>query len=132
MADRKLHLTVVTPETTVIDAHVDQVVFPAFDGELGVRPGHAPTVARLGYGVLRFDSADGPQRYFLDGGFAQIDDDEVSLLTTGARLLSDIDAEAVRKQLAEVDAEAPTGAAGLESKLNRVGQLRQQLRLAKA
>ena len=51
--DRRIQCVVVTPERTWLDELVNSVVLPAYDGELGVLPGHTPLIARLGYGELR-------------------------------------------------------------------------------
>ena len=67
---RTLQCVVVTPERVVIDETVDFVALPMFDGELGVLPGRAPLIGRLGYGELRICRGEHTQRYFIDGGFA--------------------------------------------------------------
>lgn len=78
MADatgRRLQVVVVTPERAVLDEAADFVVLPMFDGQLGVLPGRAPLIGRLGAGELRLATGGigGPaKRYFVDGGFAQV------------------------------------------------------------
>jgi F-type H+-transporting ATPase subunit epsilon len=72
---------VVTPERTELDTQAQSVTLPMFDGALGVLPGRAPMIGRLGYGTLELDTAAGPQRYFVDGGFAQVEANTVSVLT---------------------------------------------------
>ena len=79
----ELRVVVVTPEQTVLDATSDFVALPLFDGELGVAPGHAPMIGRLGYGELRIGHGEG-QRYYIDGGFVQVVDNVVSVLTNRA------------------------------------------------
>ncbi len=49
---KKLQCVVVTPEKTLFDDWVDFVALPLFDGELGVMPGRAPLIGRLGFGEL--------------------------------------------------------------------------------
>ena len=51
--DKALQCIVVTPERTWLDELVESVVLPAYDGEIGILPGHTPLIARLGYGELR-------------------------------------------------------------------------------
>ena len=56
--------------------------FPLFDGQVGVLPGRAPLVGRLGTGALKFDTTDGTtETYFVEGGFVQIKGAVVTLLT---------------------------------------------------
>ena len=80
----RLQCVVVTPERTLFDELVDFVALPLYDGELGVLPGHTPLIGRLGYGELRTKVAGATRRYFVDGGFAQVRDDVVTVLTNRA------------------------------------------------
>ena len=52
-AEKVLHCVVVTPERALLDEPADFVALPMYDGELGVLPGRAPLIGRLGYGELR-------------------------------------------------------------------------------
>jgi len=72
---------VVTPERTELDQQAEFVSLPMLDGELGVLENRSPMIGRLGYGVLRLQTAAGPERYFVDGGFAQVEEDTVNVLT---------------------------------------------------
>src|SRR5215213_35107 len=101
---KRLQVVVVTPEKAVLDAPADFVALPMYDGELGVLPGRAPLIGRLGFGELRLQVPDGHVsvghsgatgelklqpgervvRYFVDGGFAQVRSDVVTVLTPRA------------------------------------------------
>ncbi len=95
----ELQCIVVTPEKTVLSASAQFVALPLFDGELGVAPGHSPMIGRLGYGELRLDTGDGIQRYYIEGGFVEVVDDKVSLLTSRAVPAAKIDELAARQAL---------------------------------
>src|SRR5947209_17173501 len=79
-----LQCVVVTPERTLFDELVDFVALPLYDGELGVLPGRTPLIGRLGYGELRTRTGGATRRYFVDGGFVQVRDDVVTVLTNRA------------------------------------------------
>lgn len=96
-----IRCVVVTPERTELDQEADFVALPMFDGELGVQTGRAPMIGRLGYGVLRLQTMAGPQRFFVDGGFAQVEEDVVSVLTARAISVDLLKAEETNRQLAE-------------------------------
>jgi F-type H+-transporting ATPase subunit epsilon len=82
MADaRNIHLVVITPERQVLEQPVDAVVIPAHDGELGVLRDRAALVCELGIGQLRYTQAGVTRRLFIDGGFAQVLDNQVTVLT---------------------------------------------------
>lgn len=82
MAGKTLRLVVVTPEKTVIDETVEALRFPLFDGDIGVLPGRLPMIGRLGCGMLFIEQVDGTVKsQFIDGGFVQVRDSVVTLLT---------------------------------------------------
>ena len=102
IAATQLQLVLVTPETTLLDEPVRSVVFPMFDGQMGVLPGRAPAVGRLGTGELVMEGDSGTQRYFVDGGFVQIKGSVVSILTHSARPIDEIDAAAAEQELEDL------------------------------
>ncbi len=58
---------------------------PGFDGEMGILPMHAPLMTLLGKGTLRVESvAGGTQRFDVDGGFLQVAEDQVRVVTEKA------------------------------------------------
>jgi F-type H+-transporting ATPase subunit epsilon len=106
--ERELHCVVVTPERAVLDEAVDFVAVPMFDGELGVLPGRAPLIGRLGYGELRLRRGTEVRRFFVDGGFVQVRANTVTVLTSRALRAEDIDATAVSHALHAALTPAPT------------------------
>src|SRR6478609_3001767 len=87
----RLQCVVVTPERTLFDDYVEFVALPLFDGELGVLPGRSPLIGRLGYGELRTRAGGTNRRYFVDGGFVQVRDDVITVLTNRATPAIDVD-----------------------------------------
>src|SRR5438128_3589084 len=94
-----LQCVVVTPERAVLDEPVDFVALPMYDGELGVLPGRAPLIGRLGYGELRTRRANGTRRFYVDGGFAQVRANVVTVLTPRAIRAEDIQPAVAAKAL---------------------------------
>jgi F-type H+-transporting ATPase subunit epsilon len=94
-----IRCVVVTPERTLFDTVVEFVSLPLFDGELGILPGRSPLIGRLGYGELRIKEGSNQKRYFIDGGFAQIRDNVVTVLTNRATPADSIDTAAASKEL---------------------------------
>lgn len=120
---------VVTPERAVLDVEADFVAVPMYDGELGVLPNRAPLIGRLGYGELRTTSKDGVKRYFVDGGFVQVRDDVVTLLTHRAIPAEQLSVEAIRTELEDAMKPGATPEEQ-EEQLKRQQRARAQLRLA--
>ena len=124
-----LQCVVVTPERAVLDEPADFVALPMFDGELGVLPGRAPPMGRLGFGELRVRKGDQTQHFYLDGGFAQIRANTVTVLTGKAVPAAELSADAAQQSL-EAALKPATGAA-LEAALKQQARARAQLRLVK-
>lgn len=78
-----LKVSVISPEAVLYEGETDAVVAPAFDGEVGILTGHAPMMALLGKGVLRLGGQSG-QRFNVDGGFLQVVDNVVRVVTEKA------------------------------------------------
>lgn len=73
---------VVTPEEKVLDEDVTYVSFPAWDGQMGIAPGRAALLVKLGVGPMRLDFPNGASRYYLiEGGFAQMVGNTLSILS---------------------------------------------------
>ena len=107
-SDKTLHLTVITPAKAVFDAAASSVVAPAFDGEVGVLPGHAPMMALLGTGEVRITTVDGAKkRLAVRGGFLQINKNKVTLLTPESIAAEDVKKDALVAEAQKVEAEVP-------------------------
>lgn len=77
-----LKVSVISPEATLFEGEAPSVTAPAFDGEVGILPQHAPMVTVLGTGILRI--GDGTARFAVEGGFLQVVDDVVRVVTEKA------------------------------------------------
>ena len=130
-ASGTLRCVVVTPETTVLDETADFVALPLYDGELGVAYNHTPLVGRLGYGELRIRQGSHTRRFYVDGGFAEVADNMVSVLTERAVPAAKLDSKAIESQL-EANRHRPANTPELMEIRDRlVAQSRAQLRLSK-
>jgi F-type H+-transporting ATPase subunit epsilon len=101
MAD-KLHFELVSPERLLNSAEVEMVVVPGEDGDFGVLAGHAPFMSTIRAGVIGIHAGGGaaPQRVFINGGFAEVNDKGLTILAEQAIPVAEIDAEAVARELA--------------------------------
>lgn len=96
-----IQCVVVTPERTELEAEASYITLPMYDGELGVAVGRSALIGRLGYGVLKLETESGTQRLFVDGGFAQVENNQVSILTGRAIPTSQLDAAKAETELSE-------------------------------
>lgn len=79
-----LTVSVISPEKVLFEGTARGVVAPGHDGELGILPGHAPLMTVLGTGVLRLEGSAGGSRFRVQGGFLQVVDNVVRIVTESA------------------------------------------------
>ncbi|MBE7381218.1 MAG: F0F1 ATP synthase subunit epsilon [Leptolyngbya sp. SIO1E4] len=91
-----LTVRVISPDKTVWDAEVEEVILPSTTGQLGILGGHAPLMTALDIGVMRVRPEKDWVSIALMGGFAEVENDEVTILVRGAERGEDIDQESAR------------------------------------
>jgi F-type H+-transporting ATPase subunit epsilon len=84
MAAPQMKVSVISPERTVFEGGADMVVAPAWDGEIGILRGHAPTLVLLGKGRLRVTDGTHAREFNVTGGFLQVENDVVTVLSEQA------------------------------------------------
>jgi F-type H+-transporting ATPase subunit epsilon len=82
---KTLSVALITPDATVFEGEADLVVVPAWDGEVGFLRDHAPMMALLGEGVMRVQLEGKERRFRVGGGFVQVADNVVNVLSEHAR-----------------------------------------------
>jgi F-type H+-transporting ATPase subunit epsilon len=75
-----MHVTVISPEASIFDGEADALVAPAYDGQVGILPHHAPFMTLLGRGKLVVRAAGGTLRFHVQGGFLQVVNDRVRIV----------------------------------------------------
>lgn len=101
MAD-KLHFELVSPERLLNSADVEMVVVPGEGGDFGVLAGHAPLMSTIRPGVIEIHPGAGaaPERVFIDGGFAEVNEKGLTILAQQAIPVAELNPEALSQQLA--------------------------------
>ena len=97
---------IVTPAAKLFSDDAYMVVVPGVEGEMGFLKGHVPLVSLLADGVVRIQAENGGEtkRFALQGGYVQVTGQKVIILADRAAAVEDINAEAVREKLAELQA----------------------------
>ncbi len=75
-----MQVTVISPESGMFDGEADAVIAPAFDGEVGILPNHAPFMTLLGEGKLIVRRGETASRFHVRGGFLQVVDNRVRVV----------------------------------------------------
>ncbi|MDR3363117.1 MAG: F0F1 ATP synthase subunit epsilon [Desulfovibrio sp.] len=95
-----LRLEVVTPDKTVFGAEVEMAVCPGVGGEFGVLANHISLLSALKVGALRYRASGGKDEYvFISGGFADMNNNVLTVLAESAELAGNIDAARAQRAL---------------------------------
>ena len=98
----ELTLRIITPQSILLDETVTSVVVPATDGLMGILPRHAPMVASLDVGLLKYEKGGSEETMFVSGGFAEVRGDTVRIVSEAGEKPEEIDEE----RAAEAEARA--------------------------
>ena len=105
-----LAVELVSPERILFSGEADMVVCRTYDGEIAFLTGHAPFLGALGIGIVRIHQAGGEVvRAAVHGGFVQVKDDKVIVLSDVAELPDQIDAARARQSLEDAQRKLAAG-----------------------
>ena len=109
-----LTVRIIAPDKTLLDCETEEIVIPSTTGQLSILSGHAPLLVALDTGVLRVRKSKYQdwQNVAIDGGFAEVDDDEVTILVDGGELGEKISFEESRVAFNHLREELSQVAAG--------------------
>lgn len=124
-----LNLEIVTPEKRVLDAEVESVTIPTASGEAGLLSNHAPIVSAVKPGILSYTLKGSVERLVIAGGFVEMNNNKVSVLTDSAETATEIDIEAARLEKDTAEREL---AANATSAIELTEVTREQLEAANA
>lgn len=130
-AVKTFHCSIVTPERSVLETDAATfVALPAWDGEIGFLVDRAPIICKLAAGEARVRTVEGEQTWFVDGGFAEMIDNRLTVLTESVRSPEELDRGTAQRALDEARA-MPVRDRAEEAARDRASQrARAQLRLA--
>lgn len=122
--------SVITPERPVLECEATFVAFPAHDGEIGALANRGPLVCKLGIGALRVETPSETHVLFVDGGFAQVADNHLTILTEQAKKSGEIDAVAVNQMMVEARAMPAPTVEAVEARSDAIKRAQVQLKIA--
>jgi len=129
MAD-KIAFDLVSPEKLLLSGQADMVTVPGTEGYMGVMAGHAATVTTLRAGMIDVSNDGRDDRYFIRGGFAEINPAKITVLADEAIPMSELDLAVLDQRIADaVDDEI---AAKSDAERQRAAQYVDDLKLVRA
>lgn len=89
----------VSPERLLLSVEADEVILPGSEGQMGILAGHAPVVSTLNPGVISVVSGTSRRRVYVDGGFAEVQPDQVTVLAEQAQDVDQMSPSAIAAEL---------------------------------
>jgi F-type H+-transporting ATPase subunit epsilon len=124
-----IHLEIVTPEKQLFSGPVDSITVPASTGYLGILPGHAPLLAELGIGEIRYGVGGRAEHLFCSWGFLEVLPDRVVVLAQSGEAASDIDVKRAEEAKARAEIRLASKDPGIDFSRAQLALLRAISRL---
>ena len=108
MGVENIKIEIVTPEKAVLSAQATSVILPGSNGEMEVLPGHIPMLTGLDIGSLTvhgLSGGKGKRIFFVDGGFAEVLSDSVTVITETCDGINEIDVRTAQSAIEDADRE---------------------------
>jgi F-type H+-transporting ATPase subunit epsilon len=101
--DTKINFDFVSPEESIVSSEVEMVLIPAKEGDAGILPNHAPFMSILRQGIVEvtFDKGN-IKKYLVEGGFADVTPEKITILAESSLNLTDITDAALKDELANI------------------------------
>ena len=98
--NNKINFDFVSPEASIVSSEVEMVLIPGIDGDAGILPNHSPFMTTLRQGIVEVTFEEGNvKRYLVEGGFADITQDKMTILAENSLNLSDSDSNALKNEI---------------------------------
>ncbi|WP_411821751.1 ATP synthase F1 subunit epsilon [Leptospira sp. 'Mane'] len=102
--EKNLSLTIISPDKILYQGKVESAILPGAVGYFGILPGHAPLVSQLDHGLMRLKIEGKEFRIAIDGGFCEVKNNEIRVLTEGGDSEDDITHDHAEELLRDIEA----------------------------
>jgi F-type H+-transporting ATPase subunit epsilon len=126
----KISFDLVSPERLLLSQAVDMVTIPGSEGYMGVMAGHMPLVSTLRAGMINMLNDGSETRFFIMGGFAEINASKVIVLAEEALPMSELDLAVLDQRIR--DAQEDEIAAQSDAERLKAAQRVDDLKLVRA
>ena len=98
--NNKINFDFVSPEASIVSSEVEMVLIPGIDGDAGILPNHSPFMTTLRQGIVEVTFEEGNvKRYLVEGGFADITQDKMTILAENSLNLSESDSNTLKNEI---------------------------------
>jgi F-type H+-transporting ATPase subunit epsilon len=120
----------VSPERLLLSTRAEMVTVPGADGYMGVMAGHMPLISTLRPGVIDVLKDGKDTKYFVRGGFTEVNAEKITVLAEEAIPMAELAVETIDQRIR--DAEEDLAAAKTEAERHKAAETLDDLRLVRA
>jgi len=99
----KFTFEIISPDRTILKIETNEVVIPAFEGEIGILKDHVSLITFLRPGLIKIKE-NSENSYFVENGTVEFSNNNLLILTSTAKELSKLDKNIVEKMIKEAEA----------------------------
>ena len=106
---QEFKIEIVNPEKSFLSKQdVTEVVIPAFEGEMGILKDHISIISFLKPGIIKIFSTSGEEKYYVDDGIVEFNNNSLSILTSFIISTSNLDRNKIEEIIKEAEKESNT------------------------
>ncbi len=93
-------IEIINPEKSFLSKEdVNEVVVPAFEGEMGILKDHISIISFLKPGILKLISKSGEEKFYVEDGILEFKDNNLSILTSSISNIKDMEKSNVEQNI---------------------------------
>ena len=98
----KFTVEIISPDKTIIKSDTTEVTIPSFEGEMGILKDHIPLITFLRPGIIKIKDQN-ERKYFVEDGTVEFSNNNLLILTSTAKEVSNIDKESLSTIIGKVE-----------------------------
>ncbi len=90
----KFTIEIISPDKSILNAEVNEVTIPSYEGQMGILKNHIPLITFLRPGIISIKAQE-ERKYYVEEGTVEFSNDNLLILTSTARELSSLDKNSI-------------------------------------
>jgi ATP synthase F1 epsilon subunit len=100
----KFTVEIISPDKSVFNSEAKEVTIPSYEGQMGILKNHIPLITFLRPGIISIQNQD-EKKYFVEEGTVEFSNDNLLVLTSTAKDLTDLTQTSIEELLNQAENE---------------------------
>ena len=98
----KFTVEIISPDKSIVKSDTTEVTIPSYEGEMGILKDHIPLITFLRPGIIEIKDQN-ERKYFVEDGTVEFSNNNLLILTSTAKEVSNIDKESLSTIIGKVE-----------------------------